>query len=181
MARFPVAHSVLTARRVTRYPLPASFLLRRCRQRPIRPGLCPRNARRWNFGRRYARRRLRARRTGGVPRPACIIGAVVVGRSGVKACAFSCAGDRVPTGTDTTSPACGSVRAATARDCTPRCRIGAVDLSQASATRALRRNRHLVRGASAIGRDRLTTEERLSDVSNTIKPSTTGSQFLGLM
>jgi hypothetical protein len=28
----------------------------------------------------------------------------------------------------------------------------------------VRRDRHLVRGASAIGRDRLTTEERLSDI-----------------
>ena len=48
----------------------------------------------------------------------------------------------------------------TSRDVAP----GAVDLSQASATRAMRRDRHLVRGASTIGRDRLTTEERLSDI-----------------
>jgi hypothetical protein len=41
------------------------------------------------------------------------VGAVVVGRSGVTACAFSWAAGRVPTGTDTTSPGRGSVRAAT--------------------------------------------------------------------
>jgi Recombinase len=54
---------------------------------------------------------------------------------------------------------------ATRRHCAG-CRVSraSVDLSQASATRAVRRDRHLVRGASAIGRDRLTTEERLSDI-----------------
>src|SRR5580692_10464989 len=48
---------------------------------------------------------------------------------------------------------------ACARDCTPRRRV------PRSPRRApCGRHRHLVRGASAIGRDRLTTEERLSDI-----------------
>jgi len=47
------------------------------------------------------------------PPPAGTVGAVVVGRSGVTASAFSGAAGGMLTGTDTISPGRGSVRAAT--------------------------------------------------------------------
>src|SRR6476619_2588813 len=54
---------------------------------------------------------------------------------------------------------------ACARDCTPRRRARRCCPCPSPPRRApCGRDRHLVRGASAIGRDRLTTEERLSDI-----------------
>src|SRR5262249_45284400 len=51
-----------------------------------------------------------------------------------------------------------------ARDCTPRRRPALLTYPRPPRRAPCGRDRHLVRGASAIGRDRLTTEERLSDI-----------------
>src|SRR5262245_1140071 len=53
---------------------------------------------------------------------------------------------------------------ASARDCTPRRRPALLTYPRPPRRAPCGRDRHLVRGASAIGRDRLTTEERLSDI-----------------